>query len=174
MNYFIIAEKETDCNLSFPDQLSSFFEQIGGFEEKSEVVQTSQILGIDLSAFQNFDYEGSEPDEEKKFWTDCNLFLSITKEFIDKIEAHPTFHEKVKHDSDMEKRGEQMNRIFNSTSPESIIGFLQEQQKDEQYGFPPDHGYLKEGRLLNDLRAFQKTVECLMGAGHQKMKLLYM
>ncbi|HEX8506108.1 MAG TPA: hypothetical protein VF630_12135, partial [Hymenobacter sp.] len=52
MDYYIIPEEETACEDSFPDGLSFFFEQVGGYGEAAEVEQVSRILQIDLSVFQ--------------------------------------------------------------------------------------------------------------------------
>ena len=52
-DYYIFTDKETDCTDDFPEGLSNFFEQVGGFGDTAEAEQVSRILGIDLSIFQD-------------------------------------------------------------------------------------------------------------------------
>ena len=63
MSYEIIPDKQTRCVNDFGNGLSFFFEQVGGYEETAEVEQVSRILKIDLSVFQDVDYNYNDKNE---------------------------------------------------------------------------------------------------------------
>ncbi len=57
MSYEIIPNKPTKCVNDFGEGLFFFFEQVVGYEETAEVEQVSKILDLDLSVFQDVEYD---------------------------------------------------------------------------------------------------------------------
>jgi len=88
MNYSIEANVKTKCNDDFPPRLSFFFEQIGGFGDKSMVTQVEKILNIDLSTFQEYDYMDNEESSDK-YWKNITKFEAVIDKLIFKINANP-------------------------------------------------------------------------------------
>ena len=116
MSYSIETETKADCELDFPEGLSTFFESYGGYEENSEVGQIEKILDIDLSAFQNtyneFEYEGFEMQKElgniknpkkefekyeKKSWQSVDSIYHKLGALINKIENDTSFYKKIRY-----------------------------------------------------------------------------
>lgn len=79
------------------EKLSFFFEQIGGYGDKSEVAQVSAILAIDLSVFQDYDYGTEDLIEEKTYWKDINTFINTVEALITKIQITPNYYTHVQH-----------------------------------------------------------------------------
>lgn len=169
MDYTIFADKETQCEDDFPDDLSFFFEQYGGYEEYSEVGQVSTLLKIDLSCFQNYDYGTEDASEEKQYWQDIGLFTAKVVELIRKIEQNPDYYKAVKH-------GQR-----SSASWKQVVQAIQQgdQAKYKEIAtnqanlYPPDHGYLSSGRLKEDLQRLKAILDCFKKAGVKKIKLMY-
>lgn len=75
MNYYIVPNKQTNCENNFGNGLSFFFEQIGGYGEAAEVEQVSKILSIDLSVFQDVEYDPEDTAELKNIGMTLILLL---------------------------------------------------------------------------------------------------
>lgn len=140
MDYYISANIETDCSDNFPSGLSFFFEQVGGYGEKSMVSQVEQILDIDLSTFQKCDFMENE-ESDSTYWKDINEFESLIDLFLNKIDSSPQYYKEVKF--------------------------------HPMYGYPNDHGYLSEGRIVDELKELKSLLTCYRKAGATKIKLNY-
>lgn len=77
MAYFLVPDKKSACSDDFPDGLSCFFEQIGGFDEKAEVAQVSKVLQIDLSIFQDVEYNYKDEQEVRIHWHNLPEFTRV-------------------------------------------------------------------------------------------------
>jgi hypothetical protein len=173
MTYSIIANKETNCENNFGDGLSFFFEQIGGYEEFAEVIQVSKILKVDLTIFQDVDYNYEDKSEIDKHWHDIDKLLILIETVLKKIELNPNYYKKVKHNLNRDKQLEDESKIW------LIMDSLEREKKLKQlhiqpfYYYPPDYKYLSEGRFLKDLHILQKTLLCYKKSGATKFRLEY-
>jgi hypothetical protein len=103
MNYFIYADLETEdvyneeirALCQFPDGLSFFFEQVGGYDDCAKVSQVSSILNIDLDLFQNIDFP-ENPDSENT-WQAIDIVINKLSEFKQAIMQKPKYFEQVLH-----------------------------------------------------------------------------
>jgi hypothetical protein len=88
-------DKEVPKLSRFPNGLSFFFEQVGGYGDCAEVSQVSSILNIDLNLFQNIDFpENPESDET---WQTIDSVINKFSEFKQAIKQNPGYFEKVLH-----------------------------------------------------------------------------
>jgi hypothetical protein len=174
MSYFIIPNKKTSCNDYFPDGLSFFFEQIGGYDDKAEVAQVSEILHIDLSVFQDVEYNPEDQTEADKHWHDIEPFAAIVDSFTAKIKAQPDYYKKVIHNPNAKQQRAELSRL---SSMRDTAGYTQLSATFEQqpyYYYPPDYGYLSESRILTDLDALRQILACYKKNGVTKIRLEYM
>lgn len=168
MHYSIEANVKTNCQDNFPSGLSFFFEQVGGYGDKSMVSQTESILGIDLSTFQEYDFiDNEEPSE--KYWKDITQFESVIDAFISKIEANPTYYQKVKYNPII------LGPAFSTdlTEMKKIQQKREEYENHPMYGYPNDDEYLSSNAILNDLETLKKILKCYKDNGATKIKLSY-
>lgn len=159
MDYYIETKEELEDEFDFPEGLSYFFEQVGGYGDTSMVSQVERILEIDLSIFQNtyhpddeydqdFDDDYDQEDEESDndngeldhSWIDLDRIQSITREFMLKIANSPEYHTRVTYE-----------------------GIL----------YPEDTGYLSSGEILDDLREFDATISKLKEQKCTEIRLVY-
>jgi hypothetical protein len=173
MSYILITDKETTCTGRFPYQLGYFFEAIGGYGEKSEVVQVSQLLNVDLNTFQHYDYGEDDPAIEKTFWKDVSHYEQVIHTLIDSINAHPDYHIHLKYDP---KPWPGVVHSLDSIKPgdtDRLKKVLADYEQNPASLYPADSGYLREGRILNDLNDLLKTLNCFRSQGVKQIKLLY-
>ncbi|WP_157887199.1 hypothetical protein [Hymenobacter sp. PAMC 26628] len=97
MDYYISPNTEVKCENEFPERLSQFFEQIGGYGEFAEATQISKILDIDLSIFQDIDYDVHDKSEDTAHWHTVDEYLSTIENFINKLTERPTYYTQVLH-----------------------------------------------------------------------------
>jgi hypothetical protein len=170
MNYSIYGDQETECEVDFPEGLSFFFEQYGGYDEYSEVGQVSNLLKIDLSCFQHYDYGIYNEQEEQQYWQDIGPFTAKVVEFIQKIEQDPDYYKLVKHGRHPSESFDQM--------VQAILQGDEAQSKDianrQANLYPPDYGYLTSGSLNEDLQTLVSTLDCFQKSGVKKVKLMYL
>lgn len=168
MHYSIEADIKTNCQDNFPTGLSFFFEQIGGFGDNSMVSQTERILDIDLSTFQEYDFIDNEESSEK-YWKDITQFEFVIDEFISKMKANPTYHEKIKYNPI------ELGPAFSTDSNEmkKIEQKREEYENHPMYGYPNDNKYLSSNAILNDLETLKKILKCYKKSGATKIKLSY-
>ena len=114
MTYDIIPNKQTKCANDFGNGLSFFFEQVGGYGETAEVEQVSQVLKIDLSVFQDVDYNYDDKNDVAKHWHDIDNLISIVDTFINKIVTHPDYYKQVHHNpADRNKQLDEESKLCN-------------------------------------------------------------
>ena len=171
MTYFLIPDKKSSCTDDFPEGLSFFFQELGGFEDKAEVAQVSRILKIDLSVFQDVGYNYEDKAEVGKHWHNLTKFASIVDSLIAKIEAHPQYYKKVIYNPGYDKNQEKSQKIILSGDTAKIRQYLENAEKDPRYYYPPDRGYLKEGRILRDLYQLKVVLDCYRRNGVTKVRL---
>ena len=146
MDYCLESDNEYESELDFPEGLSYFFEQLGGYGEYSMVAQVSSILGINLEIFQNTYYDGMEDDydedeiDEDDFWIELSTLQKTVESFISAIHTKPDYFKMVK---------------FNG--PYS----------------PEDNGYLSQGHLLKDLEELKVVLGKYKENGTDKIRLIY-
>jgi hypothetical protein len=92
---------------------------------------------------------------------------------IAKIKRSPEYYKKVIHDPDYQKHLEESIRIGRSGDTTQYSKWLKEAEKSNYY-YPPDHGYLRERRILKDLNDLKKTIDCYQKNGVTKVRLEYM
>jgi len=174
MSYFIHPNKQTNCINAFGDGLSVFFGQVGGYGEKAEAAQVSHILEIDLAVFQDVGYDPENQDELNKHWHDIDTFTTIIDSLIARIKSHPDYHKKVIYNPNKQEQDDQLSKSVLTGDKTKLYQILEEQQKQAFYGYPADHGYLSEGRLLEDLQILRKTIECYKKSSVTKVRLEYL
>lgn len=161
MDYYIETKEETEEEFDFPEGLSYFFEQLGGYGNTSMVSQVERILNIDLSLFQKTyhpddkydedfddDPDSSRDDDESddedynsdSFWLSVDDIQAVTREFILKIAESPEYHAYVKYE-----------------------GML----------YPEDTGYLSTGEILGDLRELDATISKIKEQKCTEIRLVY-
>lgn len=175
MNYHIIPNKQTRCPNDFGNGLSFFFEQVGGYEEKAEVEQVSKILKLDLSVFQDIDYNYEDKSDIEKHWHAIETVSSLVDTFILKIIAQPDYYKEVHHNpADRNKQIDEESRLWQLTDTVERDRLLNALHQQPFYYYPPDYGYLSEGKLLKDLHTFKKTLECYKKNGVTAIRFEYM
>jgi hypothetical protein len=174
MSYFIYPDRKTSCGNDFGEGLSFFFEQPGGYGETAEVEQVSRILQIDLSLFQDVDSEPEEGAERQERWHLLDRIAGVTDTFIRKLEAQPDYYRQVLHNPDRDRQLDEELRLWDMKDTAARDRRLEELRQQPLYYYPPDYGYLSQGRLLKDLKRLRQTLACYKGAGVEKIRLLYM
>ena len=168
MDYYIESNVKSTCKDDFPSGLSFFFEQIGGFGEKSMVNQVEKILKIDLSTFQDYDSEAEE--DSKKYWKNINVFEKTIDNLLLKIKANPNYFKKVMYNPIYE------NYTFSSDKNEREKNNQKqrEYEKNPLHGFPNDNGYLSSNKFVAELNQLKNILKCYKKHGATKIKLSYM
>jgi hypothetical protein len=186
MDYYIIPEIETACQNDFPENLSFFFEQVGGYGEYAEVSQVSRILQVDLSVFQEISYDdgeyyGGPIDEEEEapedlpvIWHDTITVVQIIDNLLAKIAAFPDYHKQVLHNPNRKQGLNSLFRITASGNEQEIMQGLEALESKPFFSYPADHGYLSGGEIVEDLNALRKTLMCYEGNGVSRFKFMYM
>lgn len=174
MSYDIIPNKQTKCANDFGNGLSFFFEQVGGYDEKAAVEQISQILKLDLSLFQEIDYNYDDANDIEKHWHPLDTVSSLVDTFIHKILTHPDYYKQVHHNpDDRNKQVDEENRLWQLSDTVERDKQIEALHQQPFYYYPPDHGYLSQGRLLKDLRILKKTLDCYKKNGVTKIRFEY-
>ena len=65
-------------------------------------------------------------------------------------------------------------RLAKEQNMDKMMDLLSRMDKKTNGGFPPDHGYLHNDRLLVDLKTVDKTFEEMQLEGAKKIKFYYM
>lgn len=145
-----------------------FFEQWGGYDDKSEVAQVERILDINLTVFKEYDY----PDTTGKItrhWKSIKTLDNLLAKLLLKIKANPQYYKQVIHnpvsmeyylpiDSAEEARMEERQRAHN---------------QNQLSNYPDDFGYLKSARFQNDIKALRALLYCYRRAGATKISISY-
>ncbi|RZJ92900.1 MAG: hypothetical protein EOO60_06825 [Hymenobacter sp.] len=188
MDYYIIPESEVNCQHEFPESLSFFFEQVGGYEEYAEVSQVSKILQIDLSVFQEISYDDGEncgepvsaeeedelPEDSSIIWHDTAIVIPIIDNLLAKIAAFPDYYKQVIHNPNREQDLNSLFHVTASGDEEKIKQGLEILEAKPLFGYPSDYDYLSNGELVEDLKILRKTLKCYEASGVSRFKLMYM
>ncbi|RPD49627.1 hypothetical protein DNI29_02165 [Hymenobacter sediminis] len=181
MDYYLIPDQETDCENEFPERLSNFFEQVGGYDEHAEVSQVSRILQIDLSIFQQVSWEddgledGEGADEPSTIWHNLDTVTAVVDSFIAKIQQHPDYFTQVVHNPNRENDLNRLHHIL-SNAPDEAAAIKDAEEVITQpfYLYPPDRGYLSQGGLREDLHTLRHTLQRYKNCGIARVQFLYM
>ena len=168
MDYYIEANVKTPCKDDFPSGLSFFFEQVGGYEEKSMASQVEKILKIDLSTFQEYDYEDSTMPN--KYWKNINVFEKTIDDLLFKIKANPNYFKKVKYNPVYE------DYVYSSDKKdmEKNLQKMKEYEKNPLHEYPYNNGYLNSNKFAAELNQLKSLLKCYRKHGATKIKLSYM
>ncbi|MCM0664514.1 hypothetical protein [Flavobacterium tyrosinilyticum] len=168
MDYYIEANGKTNCKDDFPSGLSFFFEQVGGFEEKSMVMQVEKILKINLSIFQDYDFEGEE--NSSKHWKNIKTFEKTIDDLLLKIKANPDYYKKVKYNS---ANPPSYGYSTDKKEMERMKKQQREYEKSPLFGYPADNGYLSSKKFVEELNQLKSILNCYKKHGATKIKLSY-
>jgi hypothetical protein len=168
MYYSIEANVKTRCDDRFPEGLSHFFEQIGGYGEKSMVSQVEKVLKIDLSLFQHYDFVDN-PKPSSAYWIEIKKMQGLLSTLNSKIRANPNYHTQLKYDP--------VEAIYgfstDSAENERMNKTQQDHQKHPMFGYPNDHGYLSTSAFTEDISALETLLKCYSKNGATKVRLSY-
>lgn len=169
MTYLIEPNIKTLCKNEFPEGLSYFFEQFGGYADKSIVSQVEKVLDIDLKTFQEYDFPEND-NPSKKYWKEIKEFESVINLFINKIKSNPDYYKRIKYNPIKVVYG------FSTDSLETkrINQTQKENQSHPMFGYPNDDDYLSSKAILKDLENLKALLNCYKKSGATKIKLTYM
>ncbi len=173
MSYDIVPNNQTKCANNFGEGLSFFFEQVEGYGETAEVEQVSRIFKLDLSVFQDYNYIYDDADDVKKHWHEITTFSNLVDTFIQRIIANPEYYLQVHYNPDHNKQLDEEQRLWRLTDTTERDRQLELIRRQPFYYYPPDYGYLSEGRLLKGLRTLKKTLDCYKKNGVTKIRFEY-
>ena len=173
MSYDIIPNKETKCENDFGDGLSYFFEQVEAYYETAEVEQVSRVLNIDLSVFQDINYNYEDKSDIENHWHDIDTFVALVDTFISKIKSNPDYYKQVFYNPNRDKNLDEEQRIWQIADTAERDKKLELLRSQPFYYYPPDRGLLSEGRLLKGLQTLRRTLECYKKSGVTKVRLEY-
>ncbi|NML68946.1 hypothetical protein HHL23_03940 [Chryseobacterium sp. RP-3-3] len=178
MDYYIEpkSENEYEDYLDFPNTLSYFFEQFGGYDEKSIVSQIESILNIDLSIFQKvynpemeFDFEEYDHDENDHnpddFWVNTDDLIKKLEEFKEKIQSNTKYFSQI---------------IFNPDDDDSkmskmdIEDIIRYQKENPLTAYPRNNGILTEESLSSSISELIDTLKNLRSQNIEQVRLNYM
>ena len=188
MDYYVIPEVETACQNDFPDNLSFFFEQVGGYGEYAEVSQVSRILQIDLSVFQEISYDDEEyydgpvdedeadesPEDASIIWHDTTTVVRIIDNLLAKIAAFPDYYKQILHNPNRKQDLDALRQVTASGDEGRIQQDLEELESKPLFSYPSDYGYLSKGEIVEDLKVLRKTLMCYEDNGVSRFKFMYM
>jgi hypothetical protein len=168
MTYFIEPNIKTPCHDHFPEGLSQFFEQWGGYENKSEVAQVEKILNINLTVFQKYDYIDTT-GKLTRHWKNIETLDDLLSKLLLKIKANPQFYTQVKHNPISVEYF-----IPIDSAKEARMNERQRAHDDNPMSdYPDDFGYLKSAHFQNDIKELRALLHCYRRAGATKVALAY-
>lgn len=173
MSYFIYPDKPTHCKDNFGEGLCLFFGEVGGYGEKAESAQVSQILKIDLTVFQDVGYDPQNKAELNKHWHPIDKFTGIVDSLNAKIKSHPDFYKKVIYNPNEQQQHAELSKAVQQGDQSKLLALVEEQQKQPFYGYPGDYGFLHDGRLQEELQLLKQTLSCYKANGVTKVRLEY-
>ena len=162
--------------VDFPYSLSYFFEQIGGYDDKSIVSQIEKILDIDLSIFQKtynheMDFEEEHEDfnvetEDNELWIKIEELINKLEEFNDRIEKNKNYFTKVVLNP---KDDRNVYEDFNFDY-EKMVKY---QQENPLSLYPIDNGIITEKVLGNSINELLNTLKEIKSNGETEIRLVY-
>jgi len=173
MSYDIIPNKKTACTNQFPGGLSFFFEQVGGYGEHAEVEQVSRILKIDLSIFQDIDYNYEDSSDVERHWHNIDTIANVIDSFISKISSNPYYYTHVKHNPNRAKQLDEEEKLMHLIDTAQLNSRLEQLRNQPLYYYPPDLGFLSNRRLSKDLSTLKTILNCFKKDGVTKVRFEY-
>lgn len=181
MDYYIEPKSETEYEeyLDFPDTLSYFFEQLGGYDEKSIVSQIEKILDIDLRIFQitynpemEFEFEEPEKDsvddkdsEHDDFWINTDDLIKKLDEFLEKIKSNNNYFSQIIFNPDNDD---------SKTSGMDIEDIIRYQKENPLSLYPVNNGIITDQDLNSSISELMKILENLQSQKIEQIRLIYM
>ena len=146
----------------FPDTLSYFFEQVGGYEEFSEPSQIESLFGIDLSVFQ-ITYH---PEEGVDRPISTTLLIEKVETFTSLIRGKSElFDDMMWYSGSQDSRYKAIELHYEEGTEDSI---------PEVYFYPPNRSnYFTTGGLLKDLTELQSVLKKYKIKGIKEVQLIY-
>ena len=178
-SHYIIELKNNQENgyVDFPYPLSYFFEQIGGYDDKSIVSQIEKILDIDFSIFQKtynpemgFDEELEEfegfdvEDVENEMWVDIDELINKLIEFKNKTEENKNYFSKVVFNPKDERN------IYQDFNFDKIAKY---QQENPLSLYPVDNGIISEKVLENSINELLNSLKEIKKNGETEIRLIF-
>ncbi|MET3539257.1 hypothetical protein ABID34_004359 [Chryseobacterium limigenitum] len=183
MDYSIEPKTEDEYAeyADFPEMLSYFFEQIGGYGDTSVVSQLEKILNIDLSIFQKtyhpeigMDFEEFESeflDEYKNtefkpddYWISIDILIGKLNEFKQKIDNNSQYFSEI---------------IFSPNGETSkmlkmdILDMLRYQEENPLTIYPENNGIITDENLKSSISELIITLENLKKENIEEVRLHY-
>ena len=175
MNYSIELKNNEEIGyVDFPYPLSYFFEQIGGYDDKSIVSQIEKILDIDLSIFQKiynsemgFEEEFEDFDVEaveNEMWVDIDALINKLEEFKNKTEKNKNYFLKVVLNPKDDRN------VYQDFDYEKMIKY---QQENPLTLYPIDNGIISEKILENSINELLNTLKEIKRNDETEIRLIY-
>lgn len=161
MYYNIEIKNDKLGYINFPESLSYFFEQLGGYGEKSIVAQIESILDIDLSIFQKTYHPEMESDG---FWIDIEELINKLEEFESKIKLNQNYFSKVIL-KPIDDRRKQVKLDF-----ENLAKY---QTENPLSLYPIDNGIITEKSLMDSIIELITIIRELKAKGENQIRLVY-
>jgi len=173
MDYYIENDLDDNRETRFPENLSYFFEQVGGYGETSIVSQVEKILNIDLYIFQKTkpleiefeDFGDVTENNPNDYWVECKLLWEKVNEFIEKARKHKGYFSKV-----LFNKEHDLNKMFKMPY-EELIAYQSEHPLSL---FPPSDGIINESDLLKGFEILRDILLQYQSKGVEKVRLVYM
>lgn len=172
MDYGIRANIKTTCDGYFPEGLSNFLEQLPMTDYNSEVRQVSQILTINLDLFQLLD-NGYPETATQDYWQDIDPLIALVESFLAKIAVNKQYYEEVRYAKSTGALNDQLHELLHNNNEAFMKGLLDQLYSNADTSFPPDHGYLRNGIIVQDLNELLRLLNCYKKAGATKVELNY-
>jgi hypothetical protein len=161
--YYIVPEKETSCNDELPGRFISFLESEDAYGETSEYFKVCKTINKNLDIFPEravgFDNNGDE------VWIDIKTLRDTLTGYLAALESVSPNSIGLKYDPRKKIRDSLFDAMI--TSQKSNFLKIKEYNKldseilnDNQhpyYYLPPDHGYISDKKLNEDLLAIIKN-----------------
>jgi hypothetical protein len=180
MHFVIKLDKKVECEDSFPNGLSWFFERSGAFMETSEYKQISLLLDIDLNIFDTSTHPYTEYGEPQGLVLKVDFFKSKVNEFINKLELNPNIDRKIIYDAKFKNEEEQRNLmdIQFENMQKKLMGLelmdLTNSDLDYSTTHPIRNDYISSGQLKNDLIELLSIITCYEKCGVKNATLIYL
>ncbi|KFF03602.1 hypothetical protein [Chryseobacterium luteum] len=176
LDYSIEPKTEESEYFNFPEVLSYFFEQIGGYEEQSIVSQVEKILNIDLSIFQKtyhpeMEFELEDYDEEFKngldpdgYWIKTELLIDKTSELQNKIRDNKNYFDHL-----IFNPNNDINKMVNMQYEEVI-----KYQKENSLSlYPINKGIITDQNLQESIEELHTTLLDIKKQDIEEIRLVY-
>ncbi len=121
---------------NFPDDLGWFCERVGAWSDESEFKQLEKKLEIDLKLLDHTQYNWEDEDAPGSIKTNVSEFKELIENFVQKINASPTFHNSItyrENNADLCKQYLESTELRDDLSTLSEVMNLYEVNKIEEF-----------------------------------------